>query len=582
MREYRYMASAVQDAWYFAKQAYLTGDSIIAPYSNEFLRDAVSGQQNAAGGSLKEAMGLKPINNLNDALGNLFNSMMFVFGQPNRALGASDEFMKQMSYRASVLSKASMQADQLKLSGPAYKEYLEEQLSLAFDDNLRAIDGPAIYDAQVRTFSQPLMPGTMGRSAANFIGAHPMMRLVVPFVRTPINLFRYAVKMTPGLNLLQKEYRQMLGGALGPERQADAYGQVMTGSLLASVGVMMASSGAITGGPPPGWNQQKALSDTGWKPYSFRIDNEDGSHTYIPFSQLDPPGMVLGIFADMAQIWKQGELSDRGWEQLILPVVLAISKNLTNKTYLQSLSDALDAVSSQEPAALTQFAAGLASGIIPMSSALRVYNPDPMMHDAKSLMDQVAAGIPGFSDKLPIRRDYGGEQMKRGYGLIFKDKASDIADAENQRLLENYGFGITPLIAAPRGDVDLRKYVLKSGVTAFERYQELSEKPNGVELTMKQALGKLIQSDSYAQLPDGPGGLKGTKTWALENIVTKYRQAAYKQLLAEDREFAKATAASMQRVGTSIKDAKANGGVNNDVVGVSSSIKQANKTFGIQ
>lgn len=261
---------------------------------------------------------------------------------------------------------------------------------------------------------------------------------------------------------------------------------------------------------------------------------------------------------------------------------MAVGKNLSGKSYLRSLNDALDAAASLEPDAIQQFIANTTSGLIPMSSALRTYNPDPYMRDAKGIVDKVAAGLPGFSEKLPIRRDYGGEPVLRSYGLVFKDKASDIADAENQRMLESYGFGITPLIAAPRGDVDLRRFALKDGQTAFDRYQELSMKPKGAKKTMKQQLGELIQSKNYALLPDGPADLKGTKTWALGEVVQKYRLQAYKQLLAENPDLAKATASAMQRVQQSIVDTVKSGKASNDSTdALSRGIEQANKTFGI-
>ena len=582
MREYRYMVAAFDDARQFAAQAYLKGDSILDPHNNEFFRDQ-SGAKSAgmsAASTLAESIGMKPMNTVGDFLGNTFKAIGFVFTQPNRVLGMSDEFMKQMSYRATIMAKASVEADSMVSmgtlkSGKDYERYIKSQLEASFDENLRAINRDAIYDAQVRTFSQPLLPGTIGKGVAGVVGANPILRLVLPFVRTPVNLFRYAIKLTPGLQLVQREYRQMLSGELGAARQADAYGQLAMGGLITASATAAAISGFITGGPPPGPQQAKALQDAGWKPYSFRVQNADGSTTYIPFSQLDPPGMLLGMVADVVNITKQGDLSEDQAGQLILPLVMAVSKNLTSKTYLQSLNDAIDAASGNDPQAMARFVGGIASGIIPMSSALRGYNPDPYLRDAKTLMDQVKAGIPGLSETLPPRRDWGGEPVGRQVGMVFNDDADNYADAENQRILETYGVGLTPLVATPRGDVDLRKFKLKDGRNAFDRYQELVFRPKGAKVDVKTEIGNLVKSADYAKLPDGPLSLKGTKTWAMQRILDKYRDAAYKQLLQENPDLAQATALSQQKVREAIRTG------DKSVFDVSNQIKAANKAFGI-
>ena len=540
LREYRYMVSSWADAWQFARDAYLRGDSIIDPHQAETWRALMATSDPGTGPTLAQAIGLRKVTTAGDILHNGIKSITFALTQPVRTLGMVDEFVKQTSYRASVLAKASLEADRLGLEGQNYKDFIQKTLDGAFDDSGRYLDADAMYDAQTRTFSQPLLANTMGKGFAAFVGQHPMLRLVVPFVRTPINLFRYSHKMLPGLNLFQKEYRQMLKGELGANRQADAYGQMVMGIGLATLASNMVFDGRITGAAPSDPGKRKALQDTGWQPYSFVSRNPDGSATYTPYNRLDPVGMTLGIFADLTEVGLNFVNGEANTEELALAALSATIKNLGDKTYLQSISAFMDAASDPETS-LPKLAGNITAGLIPMSSALRNYNPDPVLRETRGYMDTVLAGLPGFSTTVPPQRDAFGDVKERRNVMWSTNDPNDIVNLEQERMLTEAGVGVTAPTAQPKAGVDLREYRLQSGQTAFDRYQELSQRPVDNMPTMKEALAKLILSDKYKLLPDGDGGTEGTRLWALNKIVRKYRDAALKVLYKENPDLHKAT-----------------------------------------
>ena len=73
------------------------------------------------------------------------------------------------------------------------------------------------------------MAGAKAQGAtANF----PPAKLILPFVKTPVNLFRQGVQLTPGLNMLQKVFRDAISNSADPAAQALAVGQVGMGALL--------------------------------------------------------------------------------------------------------------------------------------------------------------------------------------------------------------------------------------------------------------------------------------------------------------------------------------------------------------
>src|SRR5690606_40521783 len=123
---------------------------------------------------------------------------------------------------------------------------------------------------------------------------HPVLTLVLPFVKTPVNVLRYGVKMTPGLNMIQKEFREAILGKAGEEAKAHAIGQMALGSLFMGLSATLALNGKITGRGPKDPRLQAELKATGWQPYSYVIEGEDGKRTYVNMGRFDPASMAMG------------------------------------------------------------------------------------------------------------------------------------------------------------------------------------------------------------------------------------------------------------------------------------------------
>lgn len=540
LKEYGYMASAMGDAWQFAKDAFIRGDSMLAPHQTEWFTAA---SPNGAPQAMKgmAAMGFRPLNTLGDFFHNGLAALDLGLGLPTRSLGMMDEFLKQMSYRGYVQANAAVRAQEMGLEGKALADYVQAALDDAFDGNFQATNRDALHEAQVRTFSQPLQAKgnagwqTMGHALQSTVAQNPMLRAVFPFVRTPINVFRYAIKNVPMLNVLQKEYRDMLMGKMGPEQQAHAYGQMFVGSLALTAASIATANGKLTGGGANEPGLRKAQEATGWKPYSIVLDNGDGSHTYVPYNRFDPVGMLMGIAADVTEMMVTYPDREDQADNVALAAVMAVMNNLKDKTYLQSMAAFIDAITDPEKSA-TRWAGQVGESLIPFSSALRNANPDTYMREARTLMDHLLDRMPGFSEKLPPRRDPFGYPVKVQTGLVFQDNADDIVDAEQIRMFQETGAGLAVPTTYSREGVDLRDLAVEgpSGTTtAYDRLLEIAIQPTGFGKPMKEAVADVIRSETYQMAPDGHGDAKGTKLWLIGGIVSKYREAAWKQLLRE-------------------------------------------------
>lgn len=535
VREYRYMASSLLDSFMFAKNAFLSGDSILAPHQTEYFRSVGQAGTNAG------ALPFKAVQNVGDLVYNTVVSAERILGLPVRSLGAADEFVKQITYRSSVLADASMEADAMGLKGPAYKAHLNARLDDAFDARGAATNPTALQEAKVRTFSQDLVKGEglvtdLGRAAQNAKAAHPALGLILPFVRTPTNVLKYALNLTPGLNVLQKGYRAALTGAQGDVAQAHAVGQMTLGALFLGAAATLVEAGMFTGSGPSDPKKRSALMNTGWQPNSVVTANEDGTRTYTPLNRFDPVAMPFGVLADLMDVaHSAGTPEAEGVSDAASGLLLAVANQVKNRTYLLGLSQFLDAVMSPDQRA-SKFVGSIAGSLVPMSSFWRMTSSDPYLREVRGITDALMANTPGLSQNLPARYDAWGDPIENRSNRFSSDTAAGVVDNEMIRMGLDKGYTVLPPTPYDAGAGDMRDITLEDGRNAYEAYQQLAGHPKGFP-ALKDQIAKLIQSPSYQKAIDGDGGTKGTRQWMIREVTGKYRQAARNQLRASSQVF---------------------------------------------
>lgn len=532
IREYGYTVASMSDAWTAMKDAFLRGDSLLSPHNTEFFAGG------AAIRTAQQPLPWRPVTSISDLVHNAWVSANYrnIVGLPTRSLGAVDEFFKTLRYRAYIQAEAATKANQAGLKGEDFATYVKQKMEEAIDPATgQALDQNALREAQITTFQQDLLEGTAGATIQQVRSRHPVLTFVVPFVKTPVNVLRYSWKMTPGLNLLQKEFRDNLRGVNGAEMQAHAYGQMTLGTTAMALTAMMALSGKMTGAGPNDPKFQKELRSTGWQPYAYVIDRPDGSKKYIPMGRLDPVSMVMTMTADLTEALRHDPESSEA-EKGIGALGIALAKNFSDKTFLQNIHQAIEALSDDKGDKGEKYLASIAGNTIPLSSGLRGINPDPYLREARTFVDMMLKDMPGYSSTLPPTRDAFGEPMARRIGLTTSSKpqAADIVEAENSRLMLETGKGVHKPDPSYEG-VDLRDITLKSGRNAYDRYQELSGQLPG-QKSIKDYLASLIQSESYQDMPDGSADVQGTRLHALGMLTTPYRKAAIASLVQENPE----------------------------------------------
>lgn len=530
LREYRYASTSLMDGLKASLETAIKGDSTLHPHSTEFLSpDGASGQVfgNTQAPDLREM--LKPIRDVSDLWHNAHAAYMVTSGIPTRLLGMQDEFFKVLSYRSTVQAQAHGEAEAAGLSGKQLVDFVDQRLREAFDSEGRAIDPEALKEAETRVFSQELQPGTLGFGLRNLRASVPALGFIIPFMKTPINVLRYAHKYTPLLNYGQKEYREALKGLKGSEAQAQAIGQMMMGTMFVGTAYHFASQGLVTGGGPKDPEQMQQLLRTGWRPYSYRKVNEDGTITFIPIGRFDPVGMAFGMVADIHHYYTADPDNRDIWDA-VSATTIAIAKNFSQRTFLLNLNRTIDAIADPDNK-MEKYAGDMAASMVPASSAMRGYiNQDPYMREAQHFLDRIGQNIPGISEKLPPRRDVFGDPMLRRAGLTATMHPDPVDDELNRIILETGEFVAKP--APVSNGVDLREVTLPNGKNAYDYLQVLSANPKD-QPSLKEAVLKLMNTPEYDVMVDGDVSVAGTKINAISNIFRAYHAAGMAQLKQE-------------------------------------------------
>jgi len=533
IRQYVYMGSNFTESWKAAVDAFVKNDSVLAPHRSEVHTGAGLSPVNLEQG----LMGLKPMTSPQALAANAGKIATLGIGLPTRSLGFVDELMKQITYRSKVSASAYVDAMEQALAGglkgdaaTAYvKNFVDDRIGNAFNENGAALDRDALKEAQIATFQQDLLPSSFGKTLQTALNRHPGLRLMVPFIKTPTNIMRYGWKMTPLLNLRQTEFKEALSGVHGAEAKASAVGQMTMGMLFMGTAAYAVSQGNITGGGPSDPKAKASLMATGWQPYSVVFENGDGSKTYVPFGRLDPVAIPMGMMADMMDAYHNLEEQDNpALEQAAMGMLIAMSKQFTDKTYLQGINQMMQAMTDPDRS-VKRVAGQMAANFIPYSAAQRQLNPDPYLHDAQTLVDKMRATVPGLSSSVPMRYDAFGQPIMRP-GLWSSDDGQALS-MEMQRLAIETGHTLEPPGNVLKG-VDLRAITMENGENAYEQYQKWAGNP-GQGMSLATVLSKRIQSEAYQLLPDGDVNTKGTKLWLLSGIASNYRERAAKMLLRD-------------------------------------------------
>jgi len=396
---------------------------------------------------------------------------------PGRVLMAMDSFFKTINYEAELYSLAYRQASKEGLKGAARVQRTGELISNPPENFMKKASEEMLY----RVFQKDL--GSTGKVLQKLREKAPGLRYVIPFLRTPINIAKFGLERTP-LNY-PRIFRDILKGKLKGGEISDELAKTTMGSTVGAAVYMYAKDGLITGGGPRNRTERDALYRTGWQPYSLKIGNQ-----YYYYGRLEPLGMIVGLAADASEIVDVMDSEDPA--NIASLIVVAISKNLLNKTFMLGLSSIFNAIS--DPSRYGErWVRNFGGTIVPTGIATFSRALDPIMKNPETFIDSLTTRIPWMADDIPPRRDLWGEPITRGEGGFVERMISPVyrskvgGDKINEELVR---LGLHP--GPPKPSI--------SGASLdpeqYDRYLEITGKRT------KKRLDKYAQSAAYKSKTD--------------------------------------------------------------------------------
>jgi len=306
---------------------------------------------------------------------------------PGRFLNAEDMFFKGLTAHRELVALAHRQA---RNTGENVEDILANPPDALLEQAWKA--------ARVSTFTNPL--GTLGQSIQRILTRHKLLRFIVPFIRTPSNIVKFAAHRSP-LAPLFEEVRAEL--AAGGARRDLALSRIATGSALGAMTMSLVAAGLVTGGAPDD-PRERALWMRTRQPYSIRVGDR-----WYSYGRLEPLGMIFGISADMMQLGQKMDAKTVG--EMAELMTGSFARNIASKTWLRGLTDVIHAMSDPERYG-QNWIQSFSGTLIPTGMAQVAHAEDPYLRRATTIMDTLKARIPGMSQELPVRHDVFGEPIK--------------------------------------------------------------------------------------------------------------------------------------------------------------------------
>jgi len=435
-------------------------------------------------------------------------------------------------------------------------------------------------DPNIRSADEVTFSGQLGKSMQklqSFVNGVPFAFIVAPFIRTPTNILKFSFSrvLAPaeaGYNLAKYamggEYKNkidalMKGKAPALEKtrkslmeqmvavkpdgtpdlltRAEARGRLATGTIMttAIASVVSMYKDRINGGGPKDFKQRQAWQAAGNMPYSIRVGDK-----WISYQRLDPVATMIGVFADMADLLEDGKMHSidaNVFEKVMAASMLTMTRNATNKSYLAGIDKFFSFIFDPESTSAGKYLGGVAGGFVPnILNQGQSIAGDQELKETRSFMDVIAKRIPGVA--MDLKRNPLGEPVVQEYfegaaGIInplnpimWGSKKDDPVLTE----LANVAHGFSAPSAKLEGLIDLTNYDGPNDRSAYDRWLELHSKVKINNLTLRQALTKLINSKQYKALdPQSFSGLPSPRVDYLRRVIGRYRQKAKLEMLKE-------------------------------------------------
>lgn len=283
---------------------------------------------------------------------------------PGRSLMTADEFFKGINYTHELVAEGTRLGirtlDDALLAGKS----LDEAKALSDNAVERYMANPPdelMQMSEVGTFTQKLegRAGAIQASVSVNSKGTFLIRTLVPFIQTPVNIVAETVSRTP-LGVFSKDIRGLVTGGKWTKETDMALAKVGLGTAAIYGFSEMASTGQTTGSGPADPGSRQALTRQGWQPYSFvlNVDTDTSREFYenlfpgmarfgtgdyankvfISYQGMEPVGALIAIGADYSD-YARYEMDDSRLNAYAGGAVFGVANYMMEHPFMQGVDN---------------------------------------------------------------------------------------------------------------------------------------------------------------------------------------------------------------------------------------------------
>jgi len=390
-----------------------------------------------------------------------------------------------------------------------------------------------------------------------------MAQYLVPFIKTPVNIFKEFGGTTsqfaelPGIGRLWARSREELMSD-NPMIKANARGRQIVGAGLWASALYLADQQIITNSGPRDYKELENKKATGWMPNAINTSalsrywetgdsgGEQLGDNYISLQRADPAATITALSGDFMRAREDNDFSDDELTYLMQTTAFALSRAVGQKSYLETVGGFLDALVSGRVAAEDDYGAAVLEDVtrraVPFGSALNTLGrtDDPYIREVNGPLETLLNRLPGFVQTLDPARDafgqrkpsYGGGLMRREVNAINPFTMSKSRGDRSVEAILKYRSGYAfpdPKRTIP--GLDLRDIKVEgSSQSLYDRWKQIYS-----ESDVKQAVIEAYDNPDLSKItvPRAGNSLPEVQKEAISKVFEAYRNAAFGQLLEE-------------------------------------------------
>ena len=319
---------------------------------------------------------------------------------PGRALLASDEILKSANYAAEINSVAyRMAAKQTgKTSGAKFEEIYRGMVA----NPSKKMQDMALEAAEYNTFTKRLQGWQ--NQLVKWNSQFPALKLVTPFITTPMNLLKYGSERTV-FSLASKKTRDIIRGK--DKVAADQeIAKLIMGSTVSATVVALTMTGDITGSGPLDYDEKRLLMASGWRPNSIRIAGQ-----WFSYDRWNPIGIVMTLTADLVVMGEH--LTEAEYAEAAERLVKLTSAFVIDNVWAKGASDIVEAIANPGIKGADYIRNMGTTFIVPQGLAAIAREMDPLLRETETFMDKLRSKVPGLTDSLMPKYDVFGRTTER-------------------------------------------------------------------------------------------------------------------------------------------------------------------------